>query len=52
MEENMIEAFDAPMAEGRCIICIGEAENYKARPDSALYNDFHTSRLQMLCSAI
>ncbi|KAG5935480.1 hypothetical protein E4U59_005594 [Claviceps monticola] len=52
LEKNMIEAFDAVMAQPRCIIFIGEVESYMARPGSALHNDFHTKavhlfRLQM-----
>ncbi|KAG6025803.1 hypothetical protein E4U19_002966, partial [Claviceps sp. Clav32 group G5] len=52
LEKNMIEAFDAVMAQPRCIIFIGEVERYMARPGSALHNDFHTKavhlfRLQM-----
>ncbi|KAG5955461.1 hypothetical protein E4U56_007213, partial [Claviceps arundinis] len=41
MEKNMIEAFDAVMAQPRCIISIGEVKRYMARPGSALHNDFH-----------
>ncbi|KAG6322268.1 hypothetical protein E4U22_000320 [Claviceps purpurea] len=42
LEKNMIEAFDAVMAQPRCIIFIGKVERYMARPGSALHNDFHT----------
>ncbi|KAG6101810.1 hypothetical protein E4U14_006774 [Claviceps sp. LM454 group G7] len=44
LEKNMIEAFDAVMAQPRCIIFIGKVERYMARPSSALHNDFHTKR--------
>ncbi|KAG6097036.1 hypothetical protein E4U30_000997, partial [Claviceps sp. LM220 group G6] len=47
MEKNMIEAFNAVMAQPRCIIFIGKVERYMARPGSALHNDFHTKAVHL-----
>ncbi|KAG5917635.1 hypothetical protein E4U42_007168 [Claviceps africana] len=52
MEKNMIEAFDAALAQPRSIIFIGEVHRHMARPGSSQYNDSHAKatnlfRLQM-----
>ncbi|KAG6006515.1 hypothetical protein E4U54_000169 [Claviceps lovelessii] len=47
MEKNMIEAFDAAMAQSRCIIFIDEVHRYMGRPDSSQHNDPHAKAVDL-----